>query len=167
MKFLVLAMVLAVVCAENKPSANVVLKTDTVSGVVTFTQIDDKTVSIEGSISGLKPGKHGFHVHAKGDLSNGCASAAGHFNPLNKTHGAPEDSNRHVGDLGNIVAGPDGVANINFKDNVISLSGAHCIIGRAIVVHEGEDDLGKGGFNDSLTTGHAGGRVACGVIGIV
>ena len=33
---------------------------------------------------------------------------------------------------------------------------------RAVVVHEGVDDLGVGGFADSLTTGHAGGRLACG-----
>lgn len=85
---------------------------------------------------------------------------------LQKKHGAPTDVERHVGDLGNIVANHQGVATINFVDKIIDLEGAHNIIGRAVVVHENEDDLGKGGFTDSLTTGHAGGRVACGVIGI-
>lgn len=33
-------------------------------------------------------------------------------------------------------------------------------------VHADEDDLGRGGFPDSKTTGHAGGRLSCGVIGI-
>jgi len=35
-----------------------------------------------------------------------------------------------------------------------------------LMVCVGEDDLGLGGHDDSKTTGHAGGRVACGVIGI-
>ena len=42
---------------------------------------------------------------------------------------------------------------------LIQLSGATSIIGRAIVVHADEDDLGKGGKEDSKTTGHAGARV--------
>ena len=46
------------------------------------------------------------------------------------------------------------------------IAGPYSILGRSIVVHAGEDDLGRGGFPDSKTTGHAGGRVACGVIGI-
>lgn len=51
-------------------------------------------------------------------------------------------------------------------DSIISLVGKYSILGRAVVVHSDVDDLGRGGFSDSLTTGHAGTRVACGVIGI-
>jgi superoxide dismutase, Cu-Zn family len=103
-----------------------------------------------------------------GDLTHGCTSAGGHFNPTGATHGGPKDapSARHVGDLGNIEADADGNVDATLTDSLISLKGAHSIIGRSIIVHADEDDLGKGGFPDSLTTGHAGARVACGVIGL-
>lgn len=57
---------------------------------------------LNGSVSGLAAGKHGFHIHEKGDTGNGCLSAGGHYNPHKLSHGAPDDSNRHIGDLGNI-----------------------------------------------------------------
>jgi len=80
-------------------------------------------------------------------------------------HGAPEDTYRHVGDLGNIYAGNDGVAIIDVQDSHLSLNGLNSIIGRGVVIHAGKDDLGKGGDEGSLKTGNAGGRVACAVIG--
>lgn len=73
---------------------------------------------------------------------------------------------RHVGDLGNVVADDSGRAENKVSDSVISLTGMRSIIGRAVVVHERVDDLGQGGHLDSKKTGNAGGRVACGVIGI-
>lgn len=86
---------------------------------------------------------------------------------LQNKHGGPNDESRHAGDLGNIQADNTGVAQFSYSDSLISLVGAHNILGRAVVVHADTDDMGRGGFTDSLTTGHAGSRVACGVIGIL
>ncbi|KAJ4968040.1 hypothetical protein NE237_014741 [Protea cynaroides] len=126
----------------------------------------DGPTSVTGSISGLQPGLHGFHVHALGDTTNGCMSTGPHFNPAGKTHGAPHDDIRHAGDLGNITVGADGTVNLNITDGQIPLSGPNSIIGRAVVVHADPDDLGKGGHELSLSTGNAGGRIACGIIGL-
>ncbi|KAI1723471.1 copper/zinc superoxide dismutase (SODC) domain-containing protein [Ditylenchus destructor] len=126
-------------------------------------------VVIKGEISGLTEGPHGFHVHQYGDSTNGCTSAGPHFNPHNKTHGGPEAEIRHVGDLGNVIAGSDGVAKFEFTDALIQLNGQNSIVGRCLVVHANMDDLGLGeGDNkeESLKTGNAGARVACGIVGI-
>ncbi|XP_078167268.1 superoxide dismutase [Cu-Zn] [Carex rostrata] len=137
-----------------------------VKGTIYFTQEGDAPTTVTGSISGLKPGLHGFHVHALGDTTNGCMSTGPHFNPAGKTHGAPQDENRHAGDLGNVTVGEDGTATFTIVDSQIPLTGVHSIIGRAVVVHGDRDDLGKGGHELSLSTGNAGGRVACGIIGL-
>lgn len=72
-----------------------------------------------------------FDVSELGDLTDGCSSTGSHFNPFNKIHGAPTDSTRHVGDLGNIASDEYGVATFLFMDDVISLNGPASIIGYA------------------------------------
>ena len=130
-----------------------------VKGTIWFVQTGHK-VMIKGEVTGLKEGKHGFHIHEFGDLTDAKGmSTGGHFNPTNKKHGKPSDEERHVGDLGNIVADKDGKAKINMIDTVISLHGKHSIVGRAVVIHEDEDDFGQ-------PVGHAGNRLAAGVVGL-
>ncbi|XP_027072959.1 superoxide dismutase [Cu-Zn] 2 isoform X3 [Coffea arabica] len=91
---------------------------------------------VKGRITGLTPGLHGFHIHALGDTTNGCNSTGPHFNPLKKDHGAPSDQNRHAGDLGNIIAGADGVAEISIKDIQVdmNLAGLLEMLVRGLVV---------------------------------
>jgi len=132
-----------------------------INGVVRFVQLTESQIIIEGTIDGLKPGKHGLHIHEFGDFSNGCLSTGGHFDPHCRNHGAPEDKDRHVGDLGNIEANNDGRASFRISDSLIKVWD---VIGRALVVHDGPDDLGRGGNEQSLTTGNSGARLACGII---
>ena len=136
-------------------------------------------MKISINIEGLKPGKHGFHIHEKGNLLEGCGSLCAHFNPDNTTHGDINDSknNRHAGDLGNIIADKNGVCKQILYDKIIKLNGKYNIVGRSVVIHENEDDLGLGGLDEngeiidkkvhkeSLKTGNAGKRIACGIIG--
>ena len=74
----------------------------------------ENTVHITGEVHGLSPGKHGFHVHEFGDLTDREAgkSAGSHFAPHGSMHGKPDAAERHVGDLGNIVAGEDVAAEL-------------------------------------------------------
>jgi len=137
-----------------------------ITGVVRFTEYEHEVI-ISIDIKGLKPNsKHGFHVHECGDMTDKCESMCAHFNPYNKNHGGPGDKDRHIGDLGNLIADKNGRAKYTQRDTMIKLRGTKCnIIGRGLIIHEDEDDLGRGGQKDSLITGHAGKRIACAVIG--
>ncbi|KAG8911580.1 Superoxide dismutase [Cu-Zn] [Tulasnella sp. 418] len=155
--------------APEPLKAIAVLSGDTsVKGTIIFEQASPgDLVRVTGHIENLDPNAlRGFHIHALGDVSGGCLSTGAHYNPFGRIHGAPEDNERHVGDLGNVKSDSNGVATVNIEDDKISLYQPYSILGRAVVVHTGTDDLGVGNFDDSKTTGHAGGRAACGVIGI-
>ena len=122
---------------------------------------------VTGRLYGLREGLHGFHVHEKGDTRDGCTSAGAHYNPTNMHHGGKNDDERHVGDLGNILANDQGEAHVDIVDSIISLTGPHGILGRSVVVHADVDDLGKGNHKLSLTTGNSGGRLACGIVAVL
>lgn len=130
---------------------------NSVRGVVMF-QASGDVVQITGKVIGLTPGKHGFHIHEFGDLrSADGTSAGGHYSPEGHPHGGPDDEEHHAGDLGNITANEDGVAEIKMESKDLKV---HFILGRTVVIHGGEDDL------TSQPSGDAGPRVAVGVIGV-
>lgn len=131
-----------------------------VSGTILFDRQDD-LLHVTGTVKGLSPGKHGFHIHEFGDLRDmqKGLSTGGHFNPTGSDHGHREGDERHAGDFGNIEANADGVAEIDFTDKIASINGEHSIIGHGVVVHADEDKF-------TQPTGDAGGRVAIGVVGI-
>jgi Cu-Zn family superoxide dismutase len=128
-----------------------------VTGYVAFVKVGDE-VQATGNIQNLTPGKHGIHIHDKGDCSAADAASAGpHFNPTNQHHGGPNTAEHHAGDLGNIEADASGKALVNWKGK-LSMGGPDSIIGKSVVVHEKEDDL------KTDPSGNSGARVACGVI---
>jgi Cu-Zn family superoxide dismutase len=132
----------------------------TAKGSVSF-ESTDGGLHVVAHVSGLTPGAHGFHLHEKGDCSAPDASSAGdHFNPDGNPHGSPDalPSERHVGDLGNLQAGADGLAHYDAVLPDLTLVGEHGVIGRAVVVHAGPDDF------TTQPSGDAGARVACGIV---
>jgi superoxide dismutase, Cu-Zn family len=158
-----LALITATASADEPTKAIAVLHPtngNNVQGTVAFTKTGDET-SIVADLTGLTPGKHGFHIHEFGDCSSPDGkSAGGHFNPTNNPHAGHDVAQRHVGDMGNIEADGAGKAHLELTDKIMTMSGENSIIGRGVIVHEKADDL------KSQPTGDAGGRVACGVIGV-
>lgn len=140
--------------AEIKP-----LKDQNIQGTVTFTQVADGKIKVVADITGLTPGKHGFHIHENGDCSAPDGKSAGaHFNPGIHKHGAPTDTERHEGDLGNLDADQSGKAHLEWVDEMISFEGDNSILGKAILVHAKVDDL------KSQPAGDSGDRIGCGII---
>jgi len=149
-------------------------------GIALLEEIRKKgPVKIRVFVKGIEPGLHGFHIHTRGNEFAGADSLCDHFNPTNQPHGNINTKRSHVGDLGNLTAfatqlknadgsaaGATGIINTEFIAKRVRLSGPNSVFGRSLVIHEDEDDLGKGSYEDSLTTGHSGKRVLWGIIGV-
>ena len=143
-------------------------QSDTVKGTLYMKSLGEQGTLIVGRVTGLKPGKHGLHIHEFGDLSGGCKTAGGHYNPDGVDHGDLDKG--HVGDLGNVIADDTGTAVIKIHAHRVDLHGERSVVGRSYVIHEDEDVLGNqgnlptSGNAESLKTGNAGERLACGLI---
>ncbi|MBN6150656.1 superoxide dismutase family protein [Xanthomonas sp. AmX2] len=135
-----------------------------VSGKVLLVPAGDG-VRITGTLGGLPRNRaFAFHVHERGDCSAADASSAGgHFNPLGTPHGRAGHGPHHAGDMDNLNANAEGVAQVDLVLHGVVLGGgaATDIAGRALVVHADPDDY------RSQPAGNAGARVACGVIRVL
>jgi superoxide dismutase, Cu-Zn family len=129
------------------------------SGSGTLTETPEG-VKVSLSFENVPPGEHGAHVHETGDCSApDGASAGGHFNPASHPHALPGSNPRHLGDLGNVTidAGGKGTIDIVAPGANLKEGDPSSFLGKAIIVHEKQDDGGQ-------PTGNAGGRIGCAVI---
>jgi Cu-Zn family superoxide dismutase len=127
-----------------------------VTGTVTFRQ-SNQDIEVVADITGLSPGKHGIHIHAKDDLSDPKLVSAGpHWDMGGKHHhGGPDTAEHHAGDLGNLTADDSGKAHMA---GVIHNMKLDDLKGHSVIIHAGEDDL------KTDPAGNSGGRVAGGAI---
>ena len=142
-----------------------VFKDNTIQGEVVIINAK-QGVLLKAKFTKLPSGPHGFHIHKAGDLrGEGCMGLCEHYDLGHHVHGAGPTSKkeRHTGDLGNISI-PVKKSYVR-KSYYIKGPRVLDLLGRSLIVHEGEDDLGQGGHDDSKTTGHSGKRMGCAIIG--
>lgn len=126
------------------------------TGTVTLTS-EDGVVTVKVQVADVTPGEHGVHLHVTPDCSDDVAmNAGGHWNPGAATHGAPTGPS-HSGDLGNMTVGADGKGTLTISKPEWKLEdgSAYDLLGHALVVHGGKDDL----MTDPA--GNSGARIGC------
>jgi len=133
----------------------------TLTGSAEFYENDGMIILVL-KVQNAPPGVHAVHLHDVGDCSaDDGTSAGGHWNPTAVDHGAWGGEAFHLGDIGNFEVDETGAAEHTFNTDLWSIGSgdANDIVGRAIIIHEKQDDL------TSQPTGAAGGRIGCGVVG--
>ena len=135
-----------------------------ISGTATIEDTGEGFVRLHILLSGAQTGKHGFHIHEFGSCEDEGKAAGGHYNPEGVQHGfVPKDGMQgaHAGDMGNIEINEEGEGTLSLLLPGLSLTeGKDNVSGKAIILHEKEDDFGQ-------PTGNAGSRIGCGVIELV
>jgi superoxide dismutase, Cu-Zn family len=133
-----------------------------VVGTATLSEVPGG-VRVTLRVNGLKPGEHGFHIHAVGKCEPpDFMSAGGHFNPYGKHHGLANPAGPHAGDFPNLEVGADGTGSLDTIDSLVTLKeGAYSLIqpgGTSLIIHADPDD------EKTDPAGNSGARVACGRI---
>lgn len=166
--------------ARQGVRANAVIKGDGIAGRVEFREVSAQTkgshdmkfmtgtsaVEVTVTVTGLKPGTHGFHLHAVGTCAAPFTSAGGHFDP--GPQGMPDpDANHpfHMGDLPNLVADATGRATLKTITTRVTLGAGPLSLfdtdGTAVIIHANPDQ----GVTAESKAGLSGGpRAACGVV---
>jgi Cu-Zn family superoxide dismutase len=122
-------------------------------------------VDVTLTVSGLKPGMHGVHLHAIGKCEADFAAAGGHFDPGPAGNTDPDANHPfHMGDLPNLEVGQDGKGTMKTVTTRVTISEGPLSIfdadGTAIIIHGNQDQ----GITGEPKSGVSGGpRVACGV----
>lgn len=129
------------------------------------------TVTVQTTTEGeLAPGFHGLHIHQVGTCEGDFTSAGGHFQAEGHS-GHPAS-----GDLSSLQVRSDGSAKLVTTTDAFTAEDLLAGSKTAIVIHEKADNFGNipaekyqqvngtpGPDQQTLATGDAGGRVACGV----
>ena len=145
------------------------IKGEGITGSAEFVETQQgtgKIVNITVTVSGLKPGMHGMHLHAVGKCTPDFAAAGGHFDPGPASNPDPDANHPfHMGDIPQLWAEARGKATLTAATTRVTLSEGPLSLfdadGSAIIVH-GNPDQGITGEPKSGVSG--GPRVACGVI---
>jgi Cu-Zn family superoxide dismutase len=124
-------------------------------------------VELTVTVTGLKPGAHGLHLHAVGTCdAPGFTSAGGHFDPGPNGMTDPDANHPyHMGDLPNLVADASGKASLKAVTTRVTLGAGPLSVfdadGTAVIVHANPDQGVTGESKSGLSGGP---RVACGVV---
>jgi len=133
-------------------------------GFVTLTDTPEG-LEIKTDLTGLPPGKHGFHVHENGDCgavekdgkAMHAAAAGGHYDPEKTGKHLGPDNGGHLGDLPVLEAAADGSAKVTL---LVKKPKAGDFKDRSIMIHAGGDNYS----DEPALLGGGGARLACGII---
>lgn len=132
-------------------------------GMAMLSEAKGGGVSIDIDFKGLPPGEHALHFHQTAKCeAPGFTTAAGHFNPAMKKHGAQNPEGPHAGDMANFTVAANGTAKTTIVNKNVTLgAGANSLFtdgGTALMIHAAADDM------KSDPAGNAGARIACGTV---
>lgn len=145
------------------------IKGDGITGRAEFVERENGTgrvIDVTLTVSGLKPGQHGVHLHAVGKCTPDFTAAGGHFDPGPASNPDPDANHPfHMGDLPNLRVDDTGKGTMHAVTTRVTLSGGPLSLfdadGSAIIIHGNPDQMITGEPKSGVSGGP---RVACGVI---